>query len=330
MRVRNLTPHAHAEAILYEPAGHEVLVVVVKASFRLGSAGAETHPSPLPIARTDQPAAPGGLLYPGEMMPTRGGGTDVICIGFAHAPGGEPAPSFDAELRVGEVGVRVRVFGPRRWTRRDGTLVPSDPEPVARVSLGFESAFGGTLGDYLFARNPIGKGYWHEDERPTPDGVELPLLEDPDRLIEGPADLPAPVAFGAVAPSWQPRLARAGTYDETWTSTRAPLLPNDFDDRFFQVAAPGLTTAKPLLGGETVELVHLAASGRIVTKVPRVHVRLKVGATWLRPDLDQIVIEPEEDRIALTYRATIDVTGRLYRLPSVLILEKKLRPLGGA
>jgi hypothetical protein len=49
----------------------------------------------------------------------------------------------------------------------------------------------------------------------------------------------------------------------------------------------------------------------------------------MRPQLDLVVIEPDEDRIALTFRVTADVTGRLDRLPRLRIAERRLVSLGG-
>src|SRR5262245_60706553 len=49
-----------------------------------------------------------------------------------------------------------------------------------------------------------------------------------------------PFGFGFFPKNRPPRLGYAGTYDAKWTESRCPLLPEDFDDRFFQAAFPGL------------------------------------------------------------------------------------------
>jgi hypothetical protein len=51
---------------------------------------------------------------------------------------------------------------------------------------------------------------------------------------------PSPAGFGPIACHWQPRVGFAGTYGDAWVANRLPLLPDDFDDRFFQ-SAPGIS-----------------------------------------------------------------------------------------
>ena len=59
-----------------------------------------------------------------------------------------------------------------------------------------------------------------------------------------------------------PRVALQGNYDDTWRKTRYPLLPKDFDARFFQCAAPDLIATPHLLGDETVTLISLLPERR--------------------------------------------------------------------
>ncbi len=71
------------------------------------------------------------------------------------------------------------------------------------------------------------------------DGVSLPNLEDPaDPLLRW-GQIAAPAGFGFVSPDWEPRASLGGSYDETWRRERMPLLPGDFDRRFFNAASPG-------------------------------------------------------------------------------------------
>ena len=44
------------------------------------------------------------------------------------------------------------------------------------------------------------------------------------------------VGLGAVGRWWQPRLALAGTYDDSWKQTRWPGLPEDFDFGYWNCA----------------------------------------------------------------------------------------------
>jgi hypothetical protein len=324
----NRTPHAHHRAFLYDAEGREVMVVLVKASFRLGSSWTERAAEPLPIHLCDELFPSGGLRYPCDLILAKTG-TDVIVNGAAYAPSGLAEPAVPVALRVGATHRALRVFGPRTWVRGAGGLVPGEPEPFASLPLGYEHAFGGSDGVRVFAHNPIGLGFWDPEVRDDPEGLPLPRIEDEAAPIASPEDRPAPAGLGAIPGHWPPRAGHGGTYDDRWERTRAPLAPEDFDLRFFDAASPGLTIEEGLEGGEDVELVNLAPSGRVVTALPRVGLWLLVGEAAVPLSLDRVILEPDDDRVALTYRASIDVTGQIDWLPPMEIVEGA-EPPGGA
>ncbi len=133
--------------------------------------------------------------------------------------------------------------------------------------------------------------------------------------------------LAGVGPHEEPRRAFRGTFDDSWERTRAPLLPEDMDPRFWNAAQ--LSSARPLVGGESIVLVNLSKSGRIETTLPRVPVRVRLDDREERPALDLVVLEPDADRVTLTFRVSVDVTGRLdRRMPKVRIVEKRCAPLG--
>ena len=51
------------------------------------------------------------------------------------------------------------------------------------------------------------------------------LLEDPDRLLRTRTDRPRPAAFGPIAPAWEARRARLGTFDAAWQRDLWPCFP---------------------------------------------------------------------------------------------------------
>lgn len=319
MDLRNVTPYPHLPALLYDQRGREVLVLAIKASFRL-SDGAP-HREPLPVHASDVLFASGAVRYPADLVPHKCG-TDIVCNGAVHAPGGEPVRSCAAALQIGETRAQVRAFGRRRWERASGGAFRiSEPEPFRSVPLGMESAYGG-CGDL---RNPLGRGLM----KGNPLGHELPHLEHEAgaERIATPQDRPPPVGFAALAPQWEPRRSYAGTFSEAWKRERAPLLPEDMDARFWNAAQ--LVSACPLVGGEPIALVNLTPSGRMEAQLPRVAVRVRIDDREVRPALDLVVLEPDADRVTLTFRVSADVTGRLdRRMPKVRIIEKRNVPSG--
>ena len=265
MDLANATPYPHLPALLYDQRGRELLVVVVKACFRL-SDGAPS-PAPLPIHPADVLSASGEVRYPADLVPAKIG-TDVVCNGYVYAPRDEPCRRCDAELRVGNVVRRVTATGPRS---------EPDAEPA------------------LFERVPLGVAH-------------------------------AP-GLSALGPGSEQRRRYMGTFDDAWQRERAPLLPEDMDARFWNAAE--LSCASGLVGGEAITLVSLSRGGRIETVLPRVPLRARIDDQDTRPALDLVVLEPEEDRIALTFRFAVDVTGRLdTAMPKVRIVEKRRAPFG--
>ncbi len=124
----------------------------------------------------------------------------------------------------------------------------------------FANAYGGqdmTANDAtaFFPFNPSGKGYAVSAK--TAIGRPLPNLEDPARLLRDWSDRVAPRAFGPVGRTWQPRLRRAGTFDDEWQRDRAPLLPEDFSERYYNAAPDDQQVVDYLRGDEEVRLTNM-------------------------------------------------------------------------
>ncbi len=66
-----------------------------------------------------------------------------------------------------------------------------------------------------------------------------------------------PQGFAPLPPVWRPRQRHAGRYDDDWLARKHPLLPDDFDYRFYQYAAPGLVHEALLAGDEELQLLHM-------------------------------------------------------------------------
>jgi hypothetical protein len=137
----------------------------------------------------------------------------------------------------------------------------------------------------------------------------MPNIEDPNRLIRRYGDTPPPTGFGFVSPHWQPRATYAGTYDAAWEKDRKPLLPKDFDRRFFNAASPGLIAPGYLRGDEEVVVVNAAPVLQLRFMLPNVtpptcRVRVHGGKTTeLRTNLDTVIVNTDEMLVFLTWRA---------------------------
>lgn len=294
--------------------GDEILVVAVTARFALPLPGRIHHgelepheqqaPPPFADVHWGDPAS-SSLRYEGLSAYTRPA-TDIYLNGSAWARAGRPVEQMDVEVRVGPCQARARVIGDRVWVRTFGSLRSSPPVAFERMPLVWERAFGGGSVDAgprgFEARNPIGVGLYRSLEQAA--DAPLPNIEDPKGLVNELWSRPDPVGFGAVARHWQPRVEFAGSYDQRWTRTRAPLWPDDFDERFFVAAAPGLSVRPHLQGGESVMLAGLHPDGGFGFRLPSVRLVCKsvffgrVERHTMR--LDSVWIEPEPDEMSLT------------------------------
>jgi hypothetical protein len=327
LQIDNQTPFEVAIAPFPDEQGIDTLYAVVKATFALPSAtagdGLLVAEEQQPVLRADEPwGEPGAssLRYAGELHLAKPA-TDVVLVGSAQRRDRRPAERLDVRLRVGPVAKTVRVFGDRLWSGGLFGGRPGAPEPFEAMPLTWENAFGGTLTDEDGTptggepRNPVGRGWSGQRSEPPPN------LEDPRQLIGGAKDRPAPAGFGFVAPSWQPRAGYAGTYDAAWQRRRAPYLPADFDPRFFNAAAPGLTCRALLAGGEPVELEHASVTGPLRFSLPRCALRVTVAAAGgpVQPPvrLETVLLEPDEDRLVLTWRAAHCCDKQLTRIAAV-------------
>jgi hypothetical protein len=190
------------------------------------------------------------------------------------------------------------------------------------MPLRYELAFGGPErndqepASSWDARNPIGRGYLLS-ERSAP-GSYLPNFEDPNQTIQSWRDKPPVSGFGFIGRSWQPRAQLAGTYDSAWQKHHFPLLPADFDRRFFNCAAPGLIAPGYLTGDEPVELINLSRREFIQFRLPKFMLRIsfRLGSElYIRPTaLWTLVFEPDQDRFYMVFGASIPVGKQPSRL----------------
>ena len=240
--------------------------------------------------------------------------TDVVLTGHAHAP--KQGTTFvDVDIRVGSVQKEVRVVGDRYLVTRSGNVSVYGPKPFEKIPLVYERAFGGwdrshsNPDKHTFEpRNPVGVGFGYPNGK-TEEPVRLANIEDPKRPWKRWGDRPPPAGFGFISPHWQPRASFAGTYDKKWNETRKPLLPTDFERRFFNAASPGLIAPGYLRGNEPVVIVNASPGGRISFNLPGVPppwcaVELRGGKEEvLQTQLDTVIINTDENLVFLLWRA---------------------------
>jgi hypothetical protein len=320
---------------LVDRHGREVAVVIAKLTIHAAADGAIKLPLQRDIRLVDEPTfedRDSSVKFPTDLAPEKPG-TDVILVGHAHPR--ERATEMLVGLRVVAEGVTLqktlRVHGRRRWERGHGGIVPGPSAPLERTPLIYELAYGGlddsVPDEVVFdPRNPVGRGVARD--RAALHGTPAAVIEDPQQPLD--SLRPAPAGFGAIDTSWSPRTERLGTADARWQRERGPVMPVDFDPRFYCASSPGLWSATPLAGTETIEVVGQTSEGLWRFALPRYAPRFDAtvrGSSSAHPThLDTLLIDVDERRVELVWRASIPLPRRTAHLERVVVDDEGVLP----
>jgi hypothetical protein len=334
----NLTPFAAERGWVRDRDGAEVWLVAVKCTFDINPDGslevASRQPPVLAVPEYHGEPGRSSIKYEADLIRTKTT-TDVLVVGHAYAPHGRAVTHIDAGVCVGPLRKLLRVTGDRYW----GVLGPTSPEPFVTMPLVYERAFGGADARSAHPerdwdwRNPVGTGF--AVSRDTATGRRLPNIEYPDDRVNGWRDRPRPAGLGAIAGHWQPRAGLAGTYDDNWMKHRQPLVPEDFDDRFYQCAPADQQAPAPLHGGEPVVLYHLTPDGDLRFLLPRVFLgfdtRFSGGGREVHKErrLHTVILEPDYPRVSLVWQSALRCHFKVHKLERTIVtLKTTLRGSG--
>jgi hypothetical protein len=217
------------------------------------------------------------------------------------------------------------VSGDRRWESSGAGYAASAPESFTLMPLVWERAFGGRdetpKGLVVDARNPVGTGFRESDGVAAIDGTALPNVENPADLLTSWKQRSRPDGFSPLSRHWEPRLHFAGTYDEAWEQQRAPVLPTDFDPRYFNFAPEGLVSTAPFQGGEAVRIWGMAPNGVIELTLPilrpEVSYRFESSRQQVPTQLDTVLILPDAGQLQLVWRAVLATDKRTLQVREI-------------
>lgn len=330
--IDNRTPYRAGKSWTRDRDGVHLWIVSVKATYDILPDGrtALAEEQLAPLIAPEYRGEPGlsSLRHDAELVaqkPT----TDILVNGHAHAPGGRPSANFTASLRVASVHKTLRVRGDRHW--EDGAFggKASQAEPLSRIPLTYERAFGGhdratddPRQHRIDLRNPVGCGLATAAGGRV--GTTWPNFEYPNGNLEK----AGPAGFGAIDGHWSPRRELMGTYDAAWQATRLPLLPTDWDPQSLQCAPADQRPAQHLRGGEPVELVNLSAEGLLRFDLPRVHLafttRIDGRFEEHRAQLSTVTIEPDLRRLLMVWTTSLACRNDADYLEETTVREKRL------
>ncbi|WP_437482573.1 DUF2169 domain-containing protein [Sorangium sp. So ce1014] len=304
-------------------ATHRIGMVMAKATFRIGPRGTELDTQdPWPLLDEDRVTELG--IVPRDDLPRRDDAFEVLVLGAAHAPDGEPVEQMKVSLAVGGERRELLVSGDRAWEGGVGPRIGA-PAPFTRMPLTHERAFGGTVEvevdreafvEAMDARNRGGRGF---DPAPAvrslaemlkpPEGYprhdalrRLPNIEDPEARIRLPEDAPDPVYWGAVPVDSAIQAARTVAPPSPGS---APGLP-EFIDGAYHRAHPRWVIALPEARCRVILAGLTPGKEPVSFALPAVRVfvdyvsGLRTGTRELRPHA--LVLLPEERRFYLVFR----------------------------
>ncbi len=324
MQVVNRTPYTCERVILFDRNGAETLLIAVKAlyNFAQGTTRLANEQEPIIVA-DEYYGEPGysSVRQASELLPPKKS-TDVLITGHAVAPK-EGVKALEVGVRVGKIIEKAAVFGERRGFGQVG-----NPRPFEKIPLVWENAFGGvdkTPDDDSnhghISSNPVGRGFFANKSKISADEILLPNIEHATERLRLPGDCPTPVGFSPIAPSWSPRLEHVGTYGEKWISERAPLLPDDFDEQFFQAAPRPLVSPEYMKGNEPCALLGMVPEGKITfqlqTMRPFIRTRFSKSGVRSTPNLETVHIDADARTVSLLWKSFINIHGRVEELREI-------------
>jgi hypothetical protein len=201
------------------------------------------------------------------------------------------------------------------------------------MPINYDHAYGGTDARHedpaqhaAFMSNPSGRGFHTHMVAEWLSEAPLPNTEELQSSVTIPDGNYRPMAFGPIGRHWDPRFRYAGTYDQHWQDEVFPFLPADFDERYYQCAPLDQQIPKPL-GEQPVTLINLTLDGRRDFVLPHfeapIHIFPKKGEREdLAVPLDTVVIEPDLERVTITWRVARPLRKNIFEIAQILVGRK--------
>ncbi|HSU53806.1 MAG TPA: DUF2169 domain-containing protein, partial [Candidatus Dormibacteraeota bacterium] len=333
MELLNATKMKAGYTMGLKPDGRELLVVVVKGTFKipLGPEEPQLAEQQADLVMADEFTGEPGFSapkYESDFAPFKPR-CDVLLNGSAYAPAGEPVKRVKVGLRVGSMEKRFSVVGNRYWRNWFGFIWRTSPEEFVKMPISYDNAFGGVdrsneKRERFFVANPAGRGYHYHLRRKAVHGKPLPNTEQNGRTVRWPrSKRHRPMAFGPIGRGWQPRPKLAGTYDQNWIDNVFPFLPADFDDRYYQ-CAPVEQQIDYLRGGEGVSLLNLTPDNRRSFRLPAIQLPVtfypKRGhEKELVPACDTLIVEPDLGCFIMVWRAALQLKRNMFEVGQIIV-----------
>lgn len=318
-QIENHTPFGAQCAFARDRNGAETWLVAVKASYLINTDGSLSIGEPAdPLLSPEYFGEPAGssLKYDSDLQLFKPG-TDIILHGHAYPPNDRPVSEMLVSLKAGLLEKTLLVKGDRFFDKN-----MSSPVPFSRMPLTYENTFGGVDDSIMydgfphtFPENPLGTGFALKKENQR--GKKAPNIE----YVENRPNTPA--CFAPLPVDWMPRAKYGGTYDEKWMGGKAPLLPDDLDDRFFHCAPWDQQVPGYLKGGEPVEMHGMSPHGPLQFKLPALDLMFKTvlgrKVKEHKARLHTVILEPDTLGFSMVWHTAINCHNQDHMLEKTII-----------
>lgn len=229
------------------------------------------------------------LWHPSDLVAQKAT-TDLIINARAWAPQGISINSWICGLSIHNENYNfdkyLHVTGPRQWLpqwQRELTEKEkndwnskknlflgwqlSEADPIVSLPIRYEYAFGDIRQNGLdkdgnatyedSGYNPLGCGWLHPEWSNHTIPHKAPQIEAVGDPILKPYKKYLPQGLGPIPPAWEPRLSRAGTFDDYWETNIWPNWPRDYKFSFNNSANDDLIMEGFLTGNEVILLKNL-------------------------------------------------------------------------
>lgn len=321
--IKNRTAYSVDSGWIRDINGAEVWIVAVKATYDLlpdGTTRLSAKQHPINVGSVPYPDSE-SLLFETDLGPPKLA-TDIVLIGHAWSPEGAPVTSLPIGMKVGSLTRLARVYGERIW---DGEKY-AHPLPFTDFPLRYE---------HMSAGSPIRDGYYNpvgivQDEQPVKGISRLANIEF---LTDDAASYDEQIGFGAIPCHWPVRIDHAGTYGDEWSTTRAPLLPADFNALYWQISPPAQQIKGRLEGNEVVTLANLLAPDFAASRVFSFTVpKLNLGFSTAFFDGDSmhhqasvhtLIIDTDRRQISVVWHSALPCHDKVNLLDVTELIDKE-------